>query len=63
MITTFKLINEFKHWQPCVMALDVKTTAFTQSGKDGNNEKKDWTKKPPVTAVGFWATFGHNAPN
>ena len=38
MVTTFKLINKFKHWQPGVMTPDVQSTAFAQNRYDGDME-------------------------
>ena len=34
MVNAFKMLNEFKNWQPCVMAQDVQATAFAQTGKN-----------------------------
>lgn len=38
MVQAFKLLNEFKNWQPCVMVPDAQATAFSQKRKsEGNN--------------------------
>ena len=34
MVNTFKMLNEFKNWQPHVMVQDVQATAFAQTGKN-----------------------------
>ena len=39
MVTAFKLLNEFKNWQPHVMVQDVQATAFAQTGRNqGQNQ-------------------------
>ena len=46
MVQAFKLINEFKHWQPRVAAPDIQSTAFTQQSNHSNSESNDdWEKK------------------
>ena len=50
MVMAFKLLNEFKNWQPHVVAQDVQTTTFAQTGKNqgqaqSSNGGDNWKKK------------------
>ena len=64
MVQAFKLINEFKHWQPRSTVADVTTTAFAQKGSRNNNQNNngsdDWHKNATCHQCG---KKGHIRPN